>query len=851
MARPSPFWTMTPAAALTACRSRVTGLTAEDAAERLRRDGANQLAPPRAPHLVVAYLTRFGNPLVIILLLASGIEALTGDVTGFGVISVIVLMSVTLDFVQERRAQQEAAALRQSVAVTAKARRDGQTAAVLPNDLVTGDIVLLCAGDLVPADGLILEARDCYVNQALLTGEPYPVAKRPDAAPAGDTSLMQASNAAFMGTSVISGSATLLVCATGPRSALGDIARSLTAAVEPTAFERGTRQFGYLIMRLTVLLVLFVVLVNVLLHRPVLESFLFAVALAVGLTPELMPMIVSVTLARGARRLARARVIVKRLSAIEDLGTMDVLCTDKTGTLTAATIRLERHVDPQGRDSERVLALAYRNSAFESGLRSPLDEAILAHERIDVSAWTKIDEVPFDFERRRVSVLLDDGRERQLVVKGAPEDILPLCRHLERDGRPDTLSDADRQALEAQFHTLGEEGFRALAIAWKDVPSSQTHARVDDEQGLVFAGFAAFLDPPKPSAGEAIRHLQDLGVRVVVVSGDNERVTRHVCRELGLPDGPVMLGREVEALDHLALTARVEGVALFCRVNPAQKDRIIRALRRRGHTVGYIGDGINDAPSLHSADVGLSVDQAVDVAKEAADLILLQPDLGVLPHAVEEGRRTFGNGMKYILMATSSNFGNMISMAAAVLFLPFLPMLPLQILLNNLIYDLSEIALPLDQVDAAETRTPSRWDMTLVRDFMLVIGPASSVFDLMTFWLLLHLFNAHAPLFHTGWFIESMATQILVIFVIRTRQPAWRSRPSPVLAATSLACLGLAIALPLSPVSRWLGFVSPPGLFWALLPFLVGAYLAMVEGLKHRFFRQRDHGSHPRPASPV
>jgi Mg2+-importing ATPase len=833
-----PFWTQTAADALARWQSRRDGLTAAEAGARLLQYGPNRLDGSPGPTLVMSYLRRFGDPLVVILLLASIIEALSGDVAGFGVIAVIVLISVTLDFVQEHRAQQEAAALRQSVAVRATVRRDGTVMTILPQQIVPGDIVLLSAGDLVPADGLVLEARDCFVNQALLTGEPYPVEKHRDPAPGADITLMQAANAACMGTAVISGSCTLLVCATGGETALGSIASALQAPAAPTAFERGTRQFGLLIMRLTVLLVLFVVLVNLWLHRPLLESFLFAVALAVGLTPELLPMVISVTLARGARRLSRAKVIVKRLSAIEDLGAMDLLCTDKTGTLTEARIRLERHIDPMGQDSARVLELAYRNSFFESGLRSPLDDAILAHEHLDVGLWRKIDEVPFDFERRRVSVLIDDGQHRHLIVKGAPEDILPLCCDMEAGSGTTAMTAEVRQAQIERFQQLGEEGFRVLAIAWRAVARTHDHAGISDEQALTFAGFAAFLDPAKPSAGTAIRSLQALGVTVVIVSGDNERVTRHLLGQLGLPDGPILLGREIQDLDEGALAARVAGVAAFCRVNPAQKDRIIRALRRRGHTVGYLGDGINDAPSLHSADVGLSVDQAVDVAKEAADMILLEQDLDVLRKGVIEGRRTFGNGMKYILMATSSNFGNMASMAGAVLFLPFLPMLPLQILLNNLIYDLSEIAIPLDRVDAAETLTPSRWDMGLVRHFMLTIGPISSLFDFATFWLLLKVFQATPEVFHTGWFIESMATQILVIFVIRTRGAPWRSRPSPVLVATSLSCLALAIALPLSPLSGWLGFVSPPGAFWAALPVMVGIYLAMVEGAKRWFYRR-------------
>ncbi len=840
------FWTESPADALQRLQSRPEGLSEAEAAARLAKWGLNQLKPEKPQALLIEFLKRFRNPLVIILLLASAVSAATGDIVSFAIIGSIVLMSVTLDFVQEHRAQKAAASLRRSVAVHTSVLRDGKAQDRLPQDLVPGDVVQLSAGDLIPADGLVLTARDCFVNQALLTGEAYPVEKRPSDSPKPDVPLMQADNAVFMGTAVLSGSATVLIGETGPRTALGDIAASLQSLTPPTAFERGTRDFGMLIMRLTILLVLFVLLVNLLTHKPLLESFLFAIALAVGLTPELLPMVVSVTLARGALRLSKEQVIVKRLSAIEDLGSMDVLCTDKTGTLTEAHIRLEKHVDAAGADSQRVLRLAYLNSFFESGLKSPLDAAILAHGEIDVAAVTKIDEVPFDFERRCVSVLVDEDGHRPLIVKGAPENIIGLCTEMEDPalGTPVALDAGRRAALLKQFDAFGEEGFRVLAIAWRHFPNEHIHAAVADEQGLIFAGFAAFLDPPKASAAQAIAALCASGVTVKIVTGDNERVTHHVCAELGIPVEGTLLGTAMQTMDDQALSALVETTNVFCRVNPAQKNRIILALRARGHTVGYIGDGINDAPSLHSADIGISVDQAVDVAKDAADLIMLQQDLNVLCRGVAEGRRTFRNVMKYILMGTSSNFGNMFSMAGAALFLPFLPMLPMQILLNNLIYDLSEIAIPLDTVDAAETARPSRWDMSFIQKFMLVIGPISSLFDFGTFFLLLWVFHASETLFHTGWFIESMATQILVIFVIRTRQAPWRSRPSRPLVLTALACLALAILLPISPLGGLLGFVTPPALFWLILPLMVGTYLALVEWTKRAFFRHwvRTHG---------
>ena len=725
--------------------------------------------------------------------------------------------------------------------------RDGQPQQRPAAELVPGDVVLLSAGDLIPADAQVLEAKDFFVNQALLTGEPYPV-ERHAGAPTDDAAWdAEADSAIFMGSSVVSGSARALVMRTAKRTAIGQIATSLEKPPPPTAFEIGTRQFGLLIVRLTMLLVLFTLLVNVAFHRPLLESFLFAVALAGGLTPELLPMVVSVTLARGAMRMAAQKVIVKRLTAIQDMGAMDVLCTDKTGTLTEAKIRLEKHVDPQGNESDRVLELAYLNSFFESGLKSPMDDAILAHQHIDVSGWTKIDEVPFDFERRRVSVLVERGADRLLIVKGAPEDVLRLCTHYEcdsclrpPDGRqqPKTFDTEAQAQVRALFDRLGADGFRVLAVATKREPETLVDAVVDDESELVLAGFAAFLDPPKASAKPALQALAASGVAVKIITGDNEQVARHVFGELGIPVTGVLTGAEIGAMNDDALRARVEDVNLFARANPQQKNRVLLALKARGHVVGYMGDGINDAPSLHTADVGISVDSAVDVAKQAAAMILLENDLNVLYAGIREGRRTFGNVMKYIMMATSSNFGNMFSMAAATLFLPFLPMLPLQILLNNFLYDLSELPIPLDNVDEQDLARPRRWDMAFIRDFMVCIGPISSIFDFLTFWLLLKVLHADETLFHTGWFVESLATQVLVIFVIRTRGSPFASRPHPALLLTSLGIVGVAMVLPFTPLAGMLGFTPLPPEFFGLLAGLMIVYLVLVEIVKRWFYRR-------------
>lgn len=831
------FWQQDTKALLEYYQSTPDGLTSSEAAARLLHCGPNLLHVQRRNALLFHFLAKFRNPLVIILLIASAISALTGDVASFIIISVIVLMSVTLDFIQEYRAGQTADKLRQSVAVHVQALRDGKSQEVPISSLLPGDIVLLAAGDLVPADGRILDSKDFFVNQAILTGEPYPVEKMPSEF-SDEKEMLCACNIVFQGSSIVSGTAKVLICCTGANTVLGDIADCLITKPPPTAFEKGTRSFGLLIMRLTIFLVLFVLLANAFFHRPWLESFLFAVALAVGLTPELLPMIVSVTLARGAQRMAAQRVIVKQLASIQNLGSMDVLCMDKTGTLTEARIHLEKHIDGLGRDSKRVLEMAYLNSFFETGLKSPLDDAILEHKEIDATGWRKIDEVPFDFERRRVSVLIDNGKTRILVVKGAPEEILRLSTTYEQDDNNLPLDEKAMASMRKLFDSLGKEGFRALGIAWRQVDVDHPHAVVSDETKLVFLGFAAFLDPPKESATKALKDLAAGGVAVKIVTGDNELVTEHICNLLGMPIMGILTGEDIHNMHDETLADQVEKANLFCRVNPSQKNRIILALKKRGHTVGYLGDGINDAPSIHSADIGISVDSAADVAKDAAEMILLEQDLGVLQKGVIEGRRTFGNVMKYIMMGTSSNFGNMFSMAGGSLFLPFLPMLPTQILLNNMLYDVSEIPIPMDNVDEEYLSRPRKWDINFVKKFMLIIGPISSIFDFLTFFVMLTVFQAGESLFHTGWFIESMATQVLVIFIIRTHKNPLKSRPNPWLTICSLLVVAVAIFLPFTPLGGVLGFVAPPPLFFLVLAVMVIMYLVLVEFVKQWFYKR-------------
>ena len=805
---------------------------------RLATYGANDAALIKRSPRWLQFLDKFRNPLVIILLVASGISAATGDVASFIIVVSIITLSMTLDFVQETRAQGAVEALRRSVAVQASVRRDGKTISVPVEQLVPGDIVELIAGDLVPADARLLESRDLYVNQALLTGECYPAEKQTGDAPSGAENPAGASNAVFAGTSVISGMALILICRTGRNTALGNLATSLAEKPPATAFNVGIRRFGMLIMRFTVLMVLFVLVVNISFHRPVLEALMFALALAVGLTPELLPMIVTVTLARSAIEFARRKVIVKRLSAIHDLGAMNVLCTDKTGTLTEATIKLVRVIDGSGAESEPAYAYAYINSYFESGMKSPLDDAILSAKSLDIAGWRKIDEVPFDFERRRVSILVEHEGVRQLLVKGAPEDLLRLSgRYLAASGEEQPLDDETRRRFTATFEDLGAEGYRALGIASRKVDASRETAIITDESELAFAGFAVFLDPPKASAGATIRALAEAGVAMKVLTGDNELVARHVFSEIDVPVMGVLTGA---ALDHLtddALLGQLPKVNLFCRINPQQKHRLLLGLKRLGHVVGFMGDGINDAPALHAADVGISVDGAADVARQAADLILLEHDLSVVQVAVIQGRRTVQNVSKYVLMGSSSNFGNMFSMAGAALFLPFLPMLPIQVLLNNLLYDVSEIAIPFDRVDEEATSRPVQWDVKLVERFMLVFGPVSSIFDFVTFYALLALFGAGEALFQTGWFIELVTTQVLVVFAIRTRRRFFQSRPRPFLTAMAVGVVAVAVALPLTPIGHWFGFVAPPPLFFAFLVTVTAAYLGLVEITKQVFYR--------------
>ncbi|AIK95662.1 metal ABC transporter ATPase [Candidatus Paracaedibacter acanthamoebae] len=839
------FWSLPLQSLFSELKATPQGLTTSQVLKRRKQFGPNAFDTISHITLLRIFFLRFQNPLIILLLIAAAISAVVHDIHSAILITIMVFLSISIDAVQDFRASNAAEALKQSVALRPLVLRDQQLVKIPLEDLVPGDIVCLSAGDLVPADGRLLEAKDLFVNQSLLTGESYPVEKSAQDFRVADETITNAPNAVFMGTSILSGTAQYIVCLTGKITALGVITSTLSTQAPPTAFEIGMRQFGLLLMRLILFLILFVILANLFFDRPWLETLLFALALGVGLAPEFLPMVVSITLARGAVRMARKNVIVKRLSSIHDFGSMDILCCDKTGTLTEAKIQLAQHLDLKGEKNDHVFQIAYLNSYFETGLKSPLDEAILAYQHLERENWEKIDEIPFDFERRRVSVLVDNGKKRLLLVKGAPEDILAISTHFEDEPRPlspKALYAKERRKIQNQFNDLSQQGFRVLGIAWREVPRTHSQAVIHDESGLTFAGFATFFDPPKSSAAEALKKLHENGVKLKIVTGDNELVTQHLCQQLNIPIDGLLMGHDIDSIDDSALSAKIEKVNLFCRMNPTQKCRIITLLKSKGHMVGFIGDGINDAPSLHSANVAVSVDSGVDVAKEAADIILLKQDLNVIYDGIIEGRTTYGNIMKYVMMMTSSNFGNMISMAGAALFLPFLPMLPTQILLNNLLYDLSEIAIPLDNVDKNFLEKPHRWKMSSIRNFMFMMGPISSVFDFLTFAILLYVFKASETLFHTGWFMESLATQILVIFIIRTRLSPLKSRPHPILAISSISLASLGIIIPFTQLGAYFSLTPLPTSFFIILGILCASYLLLAEGGKRVFYRYSING---------
>ncbi len=828
---------------LSRLNTSTTGLSSQEAERRLEVYGYNELARKKKRTAIINFLSRFKSPLVIILMIAGAISAALGSIPSVIVIYTMVFLSAFLAYYQENSASKAAELLRERVSTSATVLRDNAKQEIKLPLIVPGDIIYLSAGDLAPADARVIDAKDLFINQAALTGESFPVEKT-SAPIKSKASITEWSNYLFMGTSVVSGTATAVVVRTGGSTEYGKIAQRLVEKAPETEFEHGIRKFGFLIMQVTFLLVMFVFMINALLHpdaEGILQSLLFAVALAVGLTPELLPMIITINLSKGAIAMSKKDVIVKRLSAIETFGSMDVLCTDKTGTLTENKIKLILHIDVEGKDDEKVLLYSYLNSRFQTGLKSPLDEAILKHEELNISKFKKIDEVPFDFMRRRISIVVDREGERFFITKGAPEEILKISSYCELNGIVSDLSNENQRKIEQKYLDLSNDGLRVLGVAYKKLKEETTVYSINDERNMVFLGFVAFLDPPKETAKQSLQLLNKAQVELKIITGDNEFVTRKVCNELGFEMKGVVLGDEIAQMSDETLAVIVEEANVFARVTPAQKDRIINLLKSNGHVVGFMGDGINDAPSLKTSDVSISVNNAVDVAKESADIILLKNDLTILSEGVLEGRKTFGNTMKYIMMGVSSNFGNMFSAAGGSMFLPFLPMLPIQILLNNLLYDVSQTVMTTDNVDAEYLDKPKRWDITFIRRFMVLMGPVSSLFDYATFFTMLFIFNAWAnpSLFQTAWWVESLTSQTLVVMIIRTRRvPFYKSRPSKYLLMMLLGIISTAMILPYTPIGAFFGFVQLPPAFYLALLGILSAYALLAETAKRWFYKR-------------
>jgi P-type Mg2+ transporter len=814
--------------------SSVAGLTANEARERLARFGANRLKAKSRAAPFTLLLGQFKSPIVLILIGAAILSIFLQDASDAAIILVIVLVSGLLGFWQEHGAANAVAKLRAVVETKVHVLRDGAEVMVSLEEVVPGDVVLLSAGAVIPGDCRLFEAHDLFVNEATLTGETYPVEKT-SCVLAPETALARCTNAAFMGTHVVSGSGKALVVHTGRETEFGKVFQSLKLRPPETEFEHGIRRFGYLLAEVTFVLVLAIFAFNVYFHKPVLDSFLFALALAVGLTPQLLPAIISINLSHGARRMAEKKVITKRLAAIENFGSMNVLCSDKTGTITEGKVRVHATLDAQGCESAKVLLYAYLNATNETGFVNPIDEAIRESAAPNCDGWRKLDELPYDFLRKRLSILFEKDGRHLLITKGALRQILDVCTQAElSDG---SLIDIDgaRPEVERHWHEFSNQGHRVLGVACRDC-GNETAIKRDAEGGMIFLGFIVLSDPPKAGIEKTIRELNELGIALKIITGDNALIAEHVAREVGLKSARILAGQEMRAMSNLALVRRAPDVDVFAEIEPTQKERVIVALKKAGHVVGYLGDGINDATALHAADVGLSVESAVDVAREAADFVLLERDLEVLVDGVREGRRTFANTLKYVFIATSANFGNMFSMAGASLFLPFLPLLPKQILLINLLTDFPEMTIAGDNVDDELVQRPRRWDIGFIRRFMIVFGIVSSVFDYLTFGVLLWL-HATVAQFRTGWFIESIVSASLIVLVVRSRRPFFRSRPSKLLTLATGGIVIITALTPYLPFAGVLGFQPMPAHFYPIIALIIFAYIVAAELAKLLFYR--------------
>jgi Mg2+-importing ATPase len=835
---------------LKSLHTTAAGLTQAEAEERTRATGPNEVAQERRQGWFLRLMKIIRNPLVILLATLSAVSFSTGDARAGTVMAGMVVLSVALRFIQEARADAAAAKLKAMIHVTATVIRDGAAREMPLRDLVPGDIIKLSAGDMIPGDVRVLSCKDLFVSEGSLTGESLPVEKfhDPETESKVATSPTELKNTCFMGTSVQSGTATAVVAATGVNTYLGSMAGSITEAQAPTSFDQGLNRFTWLMIRLMAVMVPLVFLINGFTKHDWKSAFFFAMAVAVGLTPEMLPMIVSVCLAKGALAMSRKKVIVKRLNAIQNFGGMDVLCTDKTGTLTEDRVILQRHCNVAGRETEEVLLDGYLISYFQTGLKNLLDVAILDspdfHGKAVVEKHKKLDEIPFDFTRRMMSVLVEDPEGKAiLLTKGAPEEVFHQCSHFELDGKVSPMEPNLMVGLKDEYASLSNDGFRVLAVAKKELPGKQACSK-DDERDLVLKGYVAFLDPPKNTAGRAIEALHKNGVAVKILTGDNDLISRKVCKDVGLSADPMLQGPDVEKMSDAELADAAEKTTLFARLSPAHKQRVIRALRSKGHVVGFMGDGINDAPALRAADVGISVDTATDIAKESADLILLEKDLMVLEGGVIEGRKVFANILKYIRMGASSNFGNMFSVLGASAFLPFIPMAPIQVLTNNLLYDFSQVPIPVDSVDEEQVARPRPWNIDEIKRFILCIGPISSIFDYSTFFVMLWVFHcwdpSRAAVFQTGWFVESLMTQTLIIHVIRTNKiPFLQSRASWPLTATTLAIMALGMWLPYSPLASSLGLTSLPRMYWPILMLTLLSYMTLTQTIKVWLLRKK------------
>ena len=830
--------------------STAQGLPPDEVTRRRERYGDNTVAHDRPETLPAQLLRRLLNPLNILLLLLAGVSMVMRDQAAAGMIFAMVALSLSLAIVQERRSSQAAAQLRAMVHTTTTVlRQPGTLPLEIPiRDIVPGDLIQLAAGDMIPGDLRLLSAKDVFINQASLTGEAMPVEKHAGVVQSADAEIGQLDNICFMGTTVISGSGVGVIALTGARAYFGSLADVIAGQRALTSFDRGINRFAWLMIRFILVMAPLVFLINGLTKHDWVEALLFATAVAVGLTPEMLPMIVTVNLGKGALAMSRKKVIVKRLNAIQNFGAMDVLCTDKTGTLTQDRVILEKHVDVFGHDSDEVLEYAYLNSHYQSGLKNLLDVAVLQHADAEALAartrdFHKLDEVPFDFQRRRMSVVVEGRGRRLIICKGAVEEVFAVSRQGRAAGESFDLDQTHLQQLRQTAEGLNADGFRVIAVAYKELPIAQEICSVQDESNLTLVGYIAFLDPPKESAGRAIAALAAHGVQVKVLTGDNDIITRKICRDVGLPVDHVVLGHELETLTEAQIGELAERAQVFARLSPTQKTTVITALQRRQHVVGFLGDGINDAPALKSADVGISVDSAVDIAKESADIILLEKSLMVLDEGVIEGRKVFGNIVKYIRMGASSNFGNMFSVLGASAWLPFLPMAPVQVLTNNLLYDFSQTAIPTDNVDEEYLLQPRRWEIGNIGRYMLFIGPISSIFDYATYLSMYYVFGARsvaqASVFQTGWFVESLLSQTLIIHIIRTRRIAFiESRASLPLMLTSLTICVVGVWLPFSPLASALGFAPLPPLYWLILVAMLAAYLTLTHGVKNWFHRR-------------